>query len=77
MGMALTLWLDYTFTENSNLKKVMLFIATILFSFSIGYSRFILGVHSLDQIIFGLLIGVWIAITMQFCVRPILEPHLE
>ncbi len=76
MGIAMTLWLDYAFTNASNLRKGVLLFAALLFAFSIGYSRLILGVHSLDQIIYGLSLGVWIAFTMQYCVRPDLDPHV-
>lgn len=64
MAMAMTLWLDYAQTNANKFQKGALLVLAVFFSFSIGYSRFILGVHSLDQIIYGLLLGVWIAFTM-------------
>jgi len=33
-------------------------------------------VHSLDQIIYGFLLGAWIALTMHFCFRPSIDSHL-
>jgi len=41
----------------------------LAFAFAIGYSRIFLGVHSLDQILFGWLFGIWLAFTLQFIVR--------
>ena len=41
---------------------------------SVGFSRMILGVHSLDQVVYGWLIGVWFALTFHFCVH---EPLLS
>ena len=78
MAMAMTVWLDYANVLGvTNSRKIITFCLVILFSFSIGYSRLILGVHSLDQIIYGLSLGVWIAFTMQYCVRPDLDPHIK
>lgn len=39
----------------------------------IGYSRFILGVHSANQILYGFLLGLWsIAMSIAF-----IQPRLE
>lgn len=77
MGMLMTMWLDYANTQHvSQLRKGLLLVPTIVFPLSIGYSRFILGVHSLDQIIFGLLLGLWVAATMQYCIRPRYDAHI-
>ena len=79
MAMSLTLWLDFKETSNSSsctTSKAVGLALAILFPISIGYSRLILGVHSLDQICFGLLLGVWIAMSMQYCVRPYLDQHI-
>jgi len=44
---------------------------------SIAYSRLFLGVHSLNQCLFGLLLGVWVAFTMEFCVRANLDASVK
>lgn len=79
MCVCMLLWLDYVYSnpESSGLRKTLLFIAAMCFALAIGYSRLILGVHSVDQIVYGLLIGVWIACTMQFCVRYYYENHVK
>ena len=46
--------------------RVCLFIVAFTFGCTIGYSRLFLGVHSLNQILFGLLLGIWLAFTVHF-----------
>lgn len=76
-GMALAGWLDYNHAvvegkikEGSVFAKmwmrIFLCLAAVVFSCSIGWSRFVLGAHSMNQIIFGLLLGAWIACTFHF-----------
>ncbi len=74
IGMALTVWLDF---DASKQFKGITLVLTLLFAVTIGYSRFFLGVHSMDQIVYGLLIGTWIAITMHYIIRPKLDVHVK
>ncbi len=39
------------------------------FGASVMYSRLFLGVHSIDQVVYGCCIGVWSAFFMQFCIK--------
>jgi len=48
----------------------------IFWAASIPYSRFVMGVHSLDQIIFGSTLGLWSGLTMHFLVRDNLLKHI-
>ena len=48
-----------------------------MFSCTIGYSRLFLGVHSLNQILFGGLIGLWSALTLHYIVKDQLIAHLN
>jgi len=50
------------------MKVVLLFVA-MGFGASIMYSRLFVGVHSIDQVIFGAQIGIWCAFVLQFCLR--------
>lgn len=43
----------------------------------VGYSRMFNGVHSLDQVIYGGLIGVWIAGMGHQCIRDRLYTHID
>jgi membrane-associated phospholipid phosphatase len=71
-----TLFLDL----NSNFKgrKSYLFIASmsVILTF-VGYSRMFNGVHTLDQVIYGALIGLWIAFFGHECVRANLFQHVD
>jgi undecaprenyl-diphosphatase len=78
-GVALYLWLDYiaTYPEHAVWKKALLLLLAIGFGVSVAFSRLILGVHSIDQVVYGFLIGVWVSFTMQYCVRPLLDAHID
>ena len=62
MGLALSIWLDFNkwaSTQADHWIKGMGLRATLLvmalaFAFSIAYSRVFLGVHSLNQVYYGL-----------------------
>lgn len=76
--MSLLLWLDLVYQSNKNIyEKAAFFLLSILFSLSIGYSRLWLGVHSLDQILFGYMLGIWIACFMYFCVKNEMITHFN
>ena len=61
----------------STSDKVIYTIVELLFGASVGYSRFILGSHTANQILFGTIIGAWIAFTMTYVVREQLMDHLN
>jgi hypothetical protein len=43
----------------------------------IGFARFYEGVHSINQILYGWTIGLWIAFYLHFCFRDIIIAHIE
>jgi membrane-associated phospholipid phosphatase len=52
--------------------KITYFLCIILglyWTISISYCRFLLGAHSLDQIIYGITLGIWEALTAHFLIR--------
>ena len=64
------LYLNYCRTTNDAWwKKLLVVIAPIAFSVGISYTRLFLGVHSFNQTLFGILLGLWMAFTLEFCVR--------
>lgn len=79
MAMPMTIWWDLYKNCDlfSKLLKCVIGVMTVAFGAMIAYSRLLLGVHSLDQVTFGCLIGLWIAYTMQWCVRPYLDRHVR
>ena len=57
----LSLWniiIEKPFFENKKILKIILFIIFFLFSFLIALSRIFLSVHSINQILFGSLLGI-------------------
>lgn len=50
-------------------QVIILFILAIVYTGTIGYSRLFLGVHSLDQVVYGWTLGTWSAFTIDFCLR--------
>ena len=65
-------WLDYNeaFPQHSPLVRFSLGAVGLTFAFMVGYSRMVLGVHSLDQLAFGFALGIWVALTMHYIARP-------
>ena len=77
-GFSLLILLDIFETSVlSTSNKVIYTIVELLFGTSVGYSRFILGSHTANQILFGTIIGAWIAFTMTYVVREQLMDHLN
>ena len=54
--------------------SVLLFM--LFWAGSIPYTRFVMGVHSLDQIIYGSCLGVWSGFIMHFLVRDNIISHV-
>jgi len=48
---------------------IVSFVASFVFGATVSYSRMVLGLHTLDQVIYGALYGIWSACFMQFCLR--------
>ena len=48
---------------------LLVFPLAIVYFFAMGWSRLTLGVHSLNQIVYGWLLGIWIAIACHFCLK--------
>ena len=44
---------------------------------TIAYSRMILGVHSLNQVVYGTLLGVWLGFTLHFAMRDAILSHIR
>jgi len=66
----------------SNLSKavkimlgVLTIVIAIIYAWTMGYSRVVVGVHSWNQIIYGWLLGVWVSLALHFAVWPWLKTH--
>lgn len=49
-------------------RLLAIFVA-FTFAGTIAYSRMFLGVHSLNQVLYGLSLGIWFAVTSEFMLR--------
>lgn len=41
-----------------------------------SWTRLIMGAHSVDQVLFGSMIGLWLAFTLEFIVRKWMMGHI-
>ena len=88
MAFSLAIWLDYnycaatgSFPEGSLQQSVwcraFLLLVVFVFAGSIGWSRFVLGAHTMNQIVLGLLFGAWLALSMHSVCYERLFDHLK
>ena len=49
--------------------RALIFVIMLTFTATIAYSRMYLGVHSLNQVFYGLSLGLWFAVTAHFLVK--------
>ena len=63
--------------EPSNLIYALTLIGTLAITFLIGFARLYVGVHSIDQIIFGWMLGFWIAFYFHICLRNRVLYHIN
>ena len=72
------LWLDFFWDRR--LKSVASFgflLVAIVFFGSIMYARVYVGVHGINQVIFGTSLGLFLAVYSHFLVRNPLMAHIE
>ena len=83
--MALTIWLDYEEQARTNPSMIMrqwywrLFylIVALTFGITVCYSRMYLGVHSLNQVVFGASMGIYSAFTAHFYLKDPMFKHIQ
>ena len=56
---------------------IIAIILGLYWSISIPFTRYLLGAHSLDQIVFGSTLGVFEALVLHFVVRDNLMCHID
>jgi len=72
----------YTRGKNPHIFKIgalyYVFMAFLIWqAAAIPFTRFLMGVHSLDQIVYGSCIGVWAGLTMHLLVRDNMIDYFE
>ena len=65
-----------TFRDNSLIYYSCLALTIAIFS-SIAYTRFFLAAHGWDQILFGFLLGLWLAFFFTFVLRDFIVSQVE
>jgi len=43
----------------------------------IGYTRMFLGAHSLDQVLYGCQMGVWLGVSIHYCLKEYLDQVVD
>jgi PAP2 superfamily len=66
----------YALTKNKFVYSIGLIFA-IFMAVTIGVSRFMLGAHSIDQVIYGWQYGLWFAFFMFRYARPAVQIHIR
>ena len=85
MAAATTIWLDvndrYRNSPGSWMQplwaRLVLLAIAFTYTFTVGYSRIFLGMHTWNQLLFGWQLGLWLAVTFFFCYREPLMYRLE
>ena len=63
-------------SAGGKIARAFVFIVLLLGILSVGLSRMIVGVHSLNQIIYGYLIGFWTLAYVLTYWRPVIKHHM-
>ena len=61
---------------SGTLMIVIAFIITVVLGTVEAWTRMALGVHTLDQVAVGAVLGLWLAFTFEYCIRKDLMNHL-
>ena len=57
--------------------RIVSFVVLLLGFLAVGLSRLIVGVHSLNQVIYGFLLGLWTLTYMLMYWRPVVKRHMD
>ena len=74
-----TLLLDFyaKYKDNKFSIKLLGFVIVFVLIMIVGFSRLYNGDHTLDQIIYGILLGLWLAMFMHFTIRDQVFDHIQ
>lgn len=50
---------------------------TLSLSFLVGFARFYLGLHTINQIVYGWSLGIFVAFYFHFCLRETIIKHVD
>ena len=63
-------------TFYSNFTYYAILVIFTIYGIAMPYTRFLMGIHSLDQVIFGFCIGIFYAYMLHFIIRDPLYKHM-
>lgn len=63
--------------DDSTCGRVLQFFAAIGIPLLVGFSRLYNGDHSMDQILYGWLLGLWLAFALHLLVRDFIISHIK
>ena len=82
-AMLFVTWLDYYSNYRKvdkclgkMLTKICLLVLAVMTGCLVAYSRLYLGVHSLDQVLYGATMALWLALFSHTTIRKPLMQHL-
>ena len=55
--------------------RIPALLLTLFWAIGIPFSRYLLGVHSLDQVVYGFSLGLWSGLTMNYVLREAILNH--
>jgi len=58
-------------------KKIGLLFLALCYSLSLGTLKFLIGSHTLSQVAFGWMLGIWIACSYFFILRDRVHAHID
>jgi membrane-associated phospholipid phosphatase len=81
-GVFIYLFLDTFHNSSTSLIRYTKFTyylwltITVFMIISMGFARIYLGVHSIDQIIYGWKVGIWLALYCHYLMRSHVQNHI-
>ena len=68
---------EYRYGQVSKTAYYLSYAGTLFVIFMMGFSRLYTGLHTLNQIIYGIQVGMWLAYYFNFCFRQDLMNHID
>ncbi|CDW88209.1 pap2 superfamily phosphatase [Stylonychia lemnae] len=78
MFIYLDVWhIDSQKRKESQTKWLLSLFGCVFMFILIGFARLYVGAHSMNQILYGWLLGIWIALYNHYCFREFIIDHIE
>ena len=78
MFIYLDIWhIESSDRKNNKGKWLLSLFGSVSMFILIGFARLYVGAHSMNQILYGWLLGVWLAFYTHYCLRQTIIDHIE